>query len=367
VKVAIVDHVGIKAGMDCYDLSLYKALRKQGCETMIYSNFESDETDIFNSFKFRISENILSFFRMTSEYRRISRDIFQRKVQQCIVHGFRFGFAEWLLIRMLKKDSVKIIMIVHDPASLIGAVKKSKWRKKIFELCDTLVVHNNFTAGELSKELNDYELKLAVIPHGHFIDTAVTATDPDAYKSKNLLDKGKKYLLFFGHIKKSKGLDLLLEGLVNTNPDIFLLIAGRMRKHSFDKYLELISRYSLHSRIKIFSGYVSPELRNELFQAADAVVLPYRKVFQSGVMLMAMSYGKAVIASDLLPNKEMITDRNNGFLFRAGDKDSLASTIEMVMADNEMRKHVAKQGKMYVQTNHDWNLIAAKWIKLFQK
>jgi len=353
--------------MDCYDLSLHKALKQQGCETLIYSNFQSDEPGIFKAFKFRISENYFSFFRMLSEYWRISGDISKRQVQHCIVHGFRFGLAEWLLVRVLKKSSVKIFMIVHDPDSLLGTTKSKKCRKRIFDLCDTLVVHNNFSAGELLKDFKNSEIKISVIPHGHFIDTAVASTDSELFKSKNLLDKGNKYLLFFGHIKKSKGLDLLLEALVQTNPGICLVIAGRMRKHSFDEYLELISRYKLQSRIKIFPGYISPELRNELFQMADAVVLPYRKVFQSGVMLMAMSYGRAVIASDLVPVREMITDRVNCFLFNTGDKDSLSSTIELAMTDEDMRREIAKQGKVYVEANHDWSLIAAKWLKLFQR
>jgi D-inositol-3-phosphate glycosyltransferase len=366
VKVAIVDHVGIKAGMDCYDLSLYKALKKQGCDTLIYSNFESDEQGIFKSFKLRISDNIFSYFHMLSQYWRIGSDISRRNVQQCIIHGFRFGFADWLLIRMLKKASVKIFMIVHDSESLVGMKKSKKWKKRIFDFCDSLIVHNNFSAGELWKEFKGAERKVAVIPHGHFLDV-VKATDAAMFMSQNMFEKGRKYLLFFGHIKKSKGLDLLLEGLVQIYPEIFLVIAGRMRKHRFDEYTELISRYKLSSRIKIFPGYISSELRNELFQMADAVVLPYRKVYQSGVMLMAMSYGKAVIASDLLPMKEMITDKINGFLFKTGDKDSLSSAIDLVMSNEAMRKEVSEQGRLYVEKNHDWNLIASKWIELFQK
>ena len=120
-------------------------------------------------------------------------------------------------------------------------------------------------------------------------------------------------------------------------------------------------------RIKIFPGYVSANLRNELFQMADAIVLPYRKVFQSGVMLMGMSYGKAVIASDLLPNKEIINDGVNGYLFKSNDEASLSSVINKAMGDDVMRQEMGKAGKKYVSTNHNWDLIASKWLTLFEK
>jgi len=366
--VAIIDHVGIKAGMDCYDLGLYRALSKQTCETTIYSNFQSDEPRINKVFKFRVSENVVSFFRMLMTYRRIAGEISRENIQQCIIHGFRFGLAEWLLVKSLKKSSVKINMIVHDPESLLGLKQSKKWKERIFGICDAIIVHNDFSLVELVKELRDSESrKVSVIPHGHFIDTAVAPSDSALFKANNLLDKENKYLLFFGHIKKSKGLDLLLKSLARTDSKIYTVIAGRMRKHGFYEYLTLINKYNLSFRIKLFPGYISPEMRNELFQMADAVVLPYRRVFQSGVMLMALSYEKAIIASDLTPNTDMIEDGVNGFLFKTGDEDSLASAIERAMSNDAFRNEVAVAGRMYVEANHDWNQIASRWIKLFRK
>jgi glycosyltransferase involved in cell wall biosynthesis len=366
LKVAIIDHIGIKAGMDCYDIALYRALHNLQCKTLIYSNFSSNEPGIFKRFRFKVSEDVFSFIRMLSVYRSISRDLASRNVGHCILHGFRFGFAEWMLIRALKSPRLKIYLIVHDPESLLGSVSPEKWRRRIFALCSRIVVHNRFSAREIFRKFKDAELLVSIIPHGHFLDTAVKASDVAGFKSKNLLNNEKKYLLFFGHIKKSKGLDIMLKALAQTSEDICLIIAGRMRKHGFDEYKEIIENYGLQRKVKIFPGYISPEIRNELFQAADAVVLPYRKVFQSGILLMAMSYGKAVIASDLSPNKEVITDKTNGFLFRSEDVKSLAETIEVVMNDKGLRDQVAESGKIYVESHHDWNKIASEWLKIFQ-
>jgi D-inositol-3-phosphate glycosyltransferase len=366
VNVAIVDHVGIKAGMECYDISLYKALHKLGVQTLVYSNFESSEPGVFKWFRFKIGEDSFSFLQMLSKYRSLSHELSRRNVQYCILHGFRFGFAEWLLIRILKKPSLKFYMIVHDPESLIGTATNENWRRRIFGMCKRIIVHNRFSAREMFGQIKRSENFVSIIPHGHFIDTAVMKTDSSSFRKKNSLDEKKKYLLFFGHIKKTKGLDVLLNALALTDENICLVIAGRMRKHGFDYYRKIIEKHRLQNRIKLFPGYISPEMRNELFQMADAIVLPYRKVFQSGILLMSMSYGKPVIASDLLPNKEIITDNVNGFLFKTGCEQSLASTIETVFNDSDKREEVAARGKMFVETNNDWDMIASEWKKVFQ-
>lgn len=289
------------------------------------------------------------------------------KCNHCIVHGFRFGYWEWVMLRKLIKANVNLYLIVHDPGSLIGKSNQGKWRRKIFNVCKALVVHNKYSYEQLSTELNAEELKkLAIIPHGNFISSAVHTTNLSAFRNEHQLDPGKKQLLFFGQIKETKGLDLLLEAFALTDPSVELIIAGRMRKHSFKIYEELIEKHNLKKRKRLLIDYISPDMRNILFQVADAVVLPYRKVYQSGVMLMAMSYRKATIASNLPPNKEIITDGKNGFLFESGNKLELANTIDRVMADDNARKQIGDAGFEFVRDTLDWKVIAQKWISHFQ-
>ncbi len=367
ISIAIIDHVGLKAGMECYDLGLFSALKEAGCSPVVYSNFAAKEEGILPVFHFRVHENIISLFRLTNIYSRIARDLKVNSVDCCILHCFKFGFWEWLFMRKIANASVKSFLIVHDPESLIRKRSFNKWRDRMFGLADAIVVHNKFCYEEILKQISRSAVgKVAIIPHGNFISEATRKGDIGKFKVENDFKAGRKYILFFGQIKETKGLDLLLKALAMTDNVVDLVIAGRMRRHSFNRYNQLIEENNLKGRVKLFIGYVTPETRDILFQLADAVVLPYRKVYQSGVMLMAMSYGKAVIASDLPPNREIIIDKQNGFLFRADDANDLKRVLMDVIMNDAKREATANAGFQFVKEKLDWNIIAGEWIKQLQ-
>ena len=366
MKVAIVDHVGVKAGMESYDMGLYASFEKAGFAPTVFSNFSVQEKgkQILGVFKFRLHSSLLSLGELLLTYVKVAGQIKSLEISSCIVHGFRFGFAEWMMVRILKRTSAKVLMIVHDPESLIGGRSQSFWRKKIFSMCKALVVHNQFSYDEMKKQCSEAEIKkLFVIPHGNFADEGMI-NFPGEIGEEFILPQDKKILLFFGQVKESKGLDVLLQALAQTDKSVFLIIAGRMRKHSFSDYEELIRQHHLQDRVMLFIRYISPRMRNQMMHASHAVVLPYRKVFQSGVLLMAMSFGKAVIASDLPPNAEIITDGVNGFLFPAGDSKALAEKINFVLSNDGLREKVSGAGWKDVQTNHSWDSIIQKWITM---
>ena len=368
-SVAIVDHVGIKAGMECYDVDLAKALNEAGFPAVVFSNFlpGSSSVKVIKAFRFRKAANIFSILEILRAYGRIASAIETSGIRHCIVHGFRFGFLEWMMIRKLAKTKTEISLIVHDPELLVAQRTSLRWRGKIFSLCRHLILHNDFSYRELSKTVSDSDKeKLVTIPHGNFVNAVQDAELLSIFEDLGIM-RGKKHLLFFGQIKESKGLDLLIEALPQIDPSVNLIIAGRLRKHSFDIYKSLIEMNGLTHRVKLFLGYITPAMRNKLFHVADAVVLPYRKVYQSGVLIMAMSYGKAVIASDLPPNIEIVTNGKTGFLFRSGDKEALAGTINKVLSNDNLRQEAAKGGYQFAALQLSWKTIAEKWINLFKK
>ncbi|MCX6276159.1 MAG: glycosyltransferase family 4 protein [Bacteroidetes bacterium] len=366
-RIAIVDHVGIKAGMDCYDLGLCEALNRAGYISSVYSNFSDPADSTKMVFRFRVHENLFSVIRLMNAYFRLASKMKNAGSEYCILHGFRFGFWEWFFMRTIAKTRAKIFLVVHDPESLIGKKTRNNWKAGMFLMAHKIIVHNKYCNEVLKKDLSaELAGKVAIIPHGNYKAIFESSEKVEQFRFENNLQQGKKCILFFGQIKETKGLDILLEAFAKTERKCYLLIAGRMRRHSFEKYEFLISKYDLKDHVKLIIGYITPEKRNILFQLADAVVMPYRKVYQSGVMLMAMSYGKAVIASDLPPNKEIISDKQNGFLFRSENETELAAVLRDVIKNDIAREEVAGRGKAFVQEQLNWNTIAREWIKHFE-
>ena len=69
------------------------------------------------------------------------------------------------------------------------------------------------------------------------------------------------------------------------------------------------------------------------FAAADIAALPYREIYQSGALLMAMSHGVPVIVSDLEAMKETVVDGETGFLFESESVASLAASLATALGD----------------------------------
>ena len=176
-------------------------------------------------------------------------------------------------------------------------------------------------------------------------------------------------ILFFGQIKEVKGIDLLIEALpaiASEVPEALLVIAGRPWKTDFSRYATLIDTMGVRDRCLVHLEYVPDDQVPLYYAAADVVVLPYRRIYQSGVILLAMSYGKVVVASDLPGMREVVVDRENGYLFARESKDALAKTLVRALQGQRERAEIEARALQYVRRSHDWNQIGVKTVQLYR-
>jgi D-inositol-3-phosphate glycosyltransferase len=177
-------------------------------------------------------------------------------------------------------------------------------------------------------------------------------------------------ILFFGHIKEVKGLDVLLRAMpaiIAAVPNALLLIGGRPWRADFSWYEAMMDELGIRERCVAHIRYISDEEMPLYYGAADLVVLPYRRIYQSAVVLLAMSYGKAVLASDLPAMTDLIRDGENGFLFRQGSHEDLAQKLIAILRDDAMREQVAAQGFDLVSRDYDWSDIGEETAKLYEE
>ena len=78
--------------------------------------------------------------------------------------------------------------------------------------------------------------------------------------------------------------------------------------------------------------YIPDEETELYFKAADVLVLPYRHIYQSGVLFLGYSFGLPVLAADVGTLKDEIIEGKTGFVFRPEDPVDLASAIERYFA-----------------------------------
>jgi glycosyltransferase involved in cell wall biosynthesis len=140
-----------------------------------------------------------------------------------------------------------------------------------------------------------------------------------------------------------------------------------MRMHSFDVYDKLIDECMLRDHVHLDVDYVSSPRRDLYFKAADVIVLPYRKIFQSGVLLMALRYKLPVIMTDLPPNAEFVKDYLCAKLFKANDEKDLHEKISELLVDQVQQDQLITIGLQKLEKEHAPEKVAATIIHSISK
>ena len=231
-----------------------------------------------------------------------------------------------------------------------------------------MVVHNNFSLKELAKILPaNHMSRVHVIKHGNFIDLPDPAITKKTALEHFKLNPDRKYVLFFGQIKKVKGLDILLESMPLCNADFDLIIAGKLRMDNYDRYQAIIDKHKLNHRVTAMIRHISDEEREMLFKVVELIVIPYRLIFQSGVLIMAMSFNTPVLASDLEPNREIIEHGKNGILFKSENANDLAKQMGNFLNGDINSSELKENAQNTMREEYSWNKIAGHYHQILLK
>jgi len=378
IAVAVIEPVGGHGGMDYYDLGLCRGLLAAGCRVSLYT---CDETAMpaapnlgFHRFYRRIYGRGSRWIRagryLTGTLATLTRAVACGEII-CHFHLFHGAIAELTLVLLAKLCRRKVIITVHDVESFGDPAAASRGTVgKVYRLADRLIVHNAFSKRELIEKLAISPTKISIIPHGNYLETVGKMPHPAAAKRALGIAESKKVVLFFGQIKDTKGLDVLLEAapdVAREIPEVTFLIAGRPWKSDFSRYEALIDRLGIRDRCVLHTRFIPHTDVACYYAAADVVVLPYRRIYQSGVILMAMSYRRPVVVSDIPGMTATVTDGNNGYVFRQGSKEALSKRLIRVLRDDDERDQVAGRALKYIQENHDWGQIGKRTSELYHE
>jgi len=361
-KIAILDIVGNRTGIDYYSLSLLRSISKLSVKAFLFTNYTTEESfEVYDFFSHKEGNVPHKTFRFVIGLVKTLLFCRQNGIKTIIIHIFHASYVELVETFFARIAGLKVVLIVHDLKSFVYT--EQVWRRILIyeKFSDVLVVHNDFCRRNIVEELKN-DSKVHIIKHGGYVDIVDEKISKWKARETMGLSHKRRYVLFFGMIKKNKGLDLVLQSFSRIDRSADLIIAGRTRKHSFARYQDIIESNNLGDRVIKMIRHINDDERELLFRAVDLLVLPYREVFQSGVLLMAMSYGLPVIASDLEPFRDVVQDRSNGLFFDGSAKD-LAKKVNLLL-DNRELSHKIGRGAVKTMTNdYSWDNIAKEYVK----
>ena len=233
-----------------------------------------------------------------------------------------------------------------------------------YRLADHIFVHTEEMKGELVSEFRIQPRKVSVIPFG--INNTVPKTDLSSAEAKRKLGlrNKEKTLLFFGNIAPYKGLEYLVAAfadIVGEDDGYRLIIAGRKKAPDdyWRKAQQAIAQIKAADRIIQRIEYIPDEETELFFKAADVLVLPYTRLFQSGVLFLGYNFGLPVIAADVACLQDEIIEGETGFIFEAQNASALANTIRKYF-NSELYRNLDLKRRMI----HDYANERYSWTKV---
>lgn len=186
------------------------------------------------------------------------------------------------------------------------------------------------------------------------------------------INKEDIVFLFFGLVRKYKGLDLLIKAfalIIDKKPKVKLIIAGEFYDDE-QQYIDLIHELELNNYIAIENSFIPEEQVHKYFEICDVVVLPYRSATQSGILSMAYGFKKPVIVTNVGELGNLVEDNKTGLIVSEANSKAISNKllefIDMTSSNVDFESNI----KMYLNKIDEFgkiNSVFADILKFVKK
>jgi hypothetical protein len=184
--------------------------------------------------------------------------------------------------------------------------------------------------------------------------------------SENNTNSFPTFILGIGRFIPKKGFDILIKAFAlvkNRFPDLKLFLVGDGPERS---RLEAICGDLGLKESVLFCGLMENKDVPKILMSCEFFVLPSRKEPFGIVILEAMATKKAVIAMDVGGVPEIVQDRKNGLLVKNHTPEALADSIVYLLKNPEFASKLGENGRKLVESGYTWEIIADRYLKVYQ-
>lgn len=243
--------------------------------------------------------------------------------------------------------------------------------RRLYRVVDTVIVHNDDQRTELIRRFRVNASAIRVAPLGDYAAFATPDLSQATAREQLDLPRDQPVALFFGTIRPSKGLEVLLAAwpkVVKEVPSARLLVTGKPFKGlDTTATMALIRDLGIEASVVPRFEQVDPVETNTQYRAADVVVLPYHDIGTSGVLRYAYNSARPVIATAVGEHRSRVTDGETGTLVSPGDPEELAEALVVALADRDHLRTMGEAARRYAAANFRWIDSARKLLSAYEE
>lgn len=257
----------------------------------------------------------------------------RKKVDIVHFQWFKIPLFDYLVIKVLNSLNIKVIYTAHNVLPHDSGLKYKRIYKVIYNNVEKIICHTEHARLQLEEMFA--LMNTVVIPHGLLnLDMLNSQVDIDANIISKFEGRHDTVFSFVGNISTYKGIDIVIDAWLSSdllrNSNATLLIAGAGRIPNLDAI-------SACANVLIFNRQLTNSEFLYCIEKTDFVLMPYRTISQSGLLLTALAKNKRIIVSNLPPLVEPFEFISNdlGCVLKENNSNILKEKLEEIL----IKKH----------------------------
>jgi len=273
----------------------------------------------------------------------------------------------WGVVRVIQNLRIPVVYTVHNVLPHDTGDRHRDAFQRLYDIADLLICHTVGAKQTLVDEFGISPSLIRVLPHGLLEASAWSGTTSEARRALTI-PTGVPLVGLFGGLRPYKGIPFLLDAWTHVHrvrPNARLVLAGSGTAEYEDELRAQIRSAGLEGSVECRFYYLPDRELDQLVQACDVLVYPYRSITQSGALMKGMQSNAAIVSTDVGGLGEILQHEETGLLVDYGDVDGLAMQLLAALDDPEHRRDPAAAAQHEVRTKLSWDSIAADTIKAY--
>ena len=288
------------------------------------------------------------------------------------IQSFIAPRKDLILLLLCRLLNIKVVLTVHNILPHEVRPFERALYFLYYRLAQGLILHSDLNRRRLSELAPDLEeARMHVVPHGNYEQFRYLEMSREEARQRLELPQEARIALFFGMIRPYKGLDLLLRAMpevLAACPQALFVVAGKVLHGEREEYETLIADLGLEPETLVQRyDYLSDEEAICYVRAADLVVMPYREIYQSGVLFFAYSFGRPVLATRVGSFPETIEDGESGWLIEPEDVEGLSEALVAALSAPDKLEAAGQHARHLADTRYAWPDIARQTTAVYQR
>jgi glycosyltransferase involved in cell wall biosynthesis len=298
----------------------------------------------------KAAEHVADLGRMRGLLRRDPPDVIH--VQWCVLRPVERAFY-----RRLHASGLPVVFTAHDPVPNVGGAGRRRSVAATARSFERVICHSDWGRQALVDRCGVDPGRVRVIPHGVFgylrdLPAVSPPTDPAG-----------PLAVAPGLIRPYKGVDVLLRAWPRVReqvPEATLLVAGR-------PMMDTSALATGQPGVVFLPRYLSDAELAAVPRRADVVVLPYRRIDNSGVLAAALAFGAPLVMSDVGGFGELHRSDGVGELVPSGDASELAAVLGRLLGDRAARARLAEHSAAAAAGPLSWAVVAERTESVYRE